>query len=140
MQYFALNGIDHRTHAAQGDAIARYLPLAQCWRPIQTQRRPQLGDQNVDQFPERDRRRRRRRWLHLSTAMRAGAGSHIHPNEVAPRPGQPFCLDGEELGGVTDLLADWGRRQCPSCGTGASRPPKFTLSQRRPWASRNSCP
>jgi hypothetical protein len=25
LRYFALNGTDHRTHAQQGDAIARYL-------------------------------------------------------------------------------------------------------------------
>jgi len=33
LRYFALNGTDHRTHAEQGDAIARYL----CWRNARAQ-------------------------------------------------------------------------------------------------------
>ena len=33
LRYFALNGTDHRTHAEQGDAIARYLR----WRNARAQ-------------------------------------------------------------------------------------------------------
>jgi transposase len=52
LRYFTLNGTDHRTHAEQGDAIARYLR----WRNARVRPKrdfgPRLSDQDMDQLPE----------------------------------------------------------------------------------------
>jgi|GEM_PF-3871653 len=43
LRYFALNGTDHRTHAEQGDAIARYLR----WRNARAQPKHDFAPDSV---------------------------------------------------------------------------------------------
>jgi hypothetical protein len=50
LRYFALNGADHRTHADQDDAIARYLRWRNAPCPPKAQLRPRLSNPDLGSY------------------------------------------------------------------------------------------